>query len=52
MENRTPGRISMQEVDPDVIAAIRELNMMDQELYEYGKEIAVGHSKRSSASSA
>jgi hypothetical protein len=36
-ENRTPGRSSLQEIAPGVIDAIRELNSMDQELYEYGK---------------
>jgi hypothetical protein len=37
-ENPTRGRAALNELDPGVIAAILELNTMDQELYEYAKK--------------
>lgn len=43
LENKTAGRIAVEHVDPCVIAEIRELNALDQELYEYGKQLASGN---------
>jgi hypothetical protein len=40
MENRTLERKARHEIEPGVIAAIEELNTMDQALYEYGKGLA------------
>jgi hypothetical protein len=40
MENRTPQRKAMHEVEPETIASVRELNAMDLELYEFGKALA------------
>jgi hypothetical protein len=37
MENRTPQRKPVHEIEPETIALIRELNAMDLELYEFGK---------------
>jgi hypothetical protein len=40
MENRTPQRKAVHEIEPETIALIRELNAMDLELYEFGKGLA------------
>jgi hypothetical protein len=49
MDNRTIERKAPHEIEPSVIAAIQELNIMDQALYEYGnslvKERAVSRGK-------
>jgi len=39
LENRTHGRRAVSEISPDVIAVMRELNEMDQALYEFAKNL-------------
>lgn len=38
-ENRTPQRKSAEEIDSGLVETIRELNPLDQALYEFGKKL-------------